>query len=109
MLKCKKCKSNLVEAGSVRLNAVMYVGNPLAAFAWTGDTRSKRSLLMFFISFLFAGFTQSISAMLIMLVFLGYHLLVVNDPKQLFKCPSCPEIYVGNCLLEYRRDDDLYI
>ena len=87
----------------------MYVGHPFGAFTWTGDTRSQLSLLMFVISFAFGVFSQSIPAILITFVFLGYHILVVNDPKQLYKCSSCPFIYVGNRLLEYRRDDDLYL
>ena len=109
MLRCKSCKAKLDKAGTVKLNAAMYVGHPFGAFTWTGDSRSQRSLLLFILSFALATFFQNVLAVAGMLICLGYHILVVNDPKQLYKCPSCPKIYVGHGLLEYRRDDDLYL
>lgn len=109
MLRCKSCNAKLEKAGTVKLNAAPYVGYPFGAFTWTGDSRSRRSLLLLILSVALAAVFQNVVSVFGVLVCLGYHILVVNDPKQLYKCPSCPKIYVGHGLLQFRRDDDLYI
>lgn len=109
MLRCKSCNAKLEKAGTVKLNAAPYVGYPFGAFTWTGDSRSQRSLLLLILSVALAAVFQNVVSVFGVLVCLGYHILVVNDPKQLYKCPSCQKIYVGHGLLEFRRDDDLYI
>jgi len=109
MLKCKNCNTKLEEAGTVKLNGAPYTGSPFAAFTWLGDKRSTRSFFLFVVSALIFSLTETMPWLLITTVFFGYHILVTNDPKQVYNCPSCPKIYVGDKLYEYHRGDDLYM
>jgi len=108
MPKCKNCNTKLEEAGTVKLNGAPYTGSPFAAFTWLGDKRSTRSFLLFVVSALIFSLMETILCLVITTVFFGYHILVTNDPKQVYNCPSYPKIYVGDKLYEYHHGDDLY-